>query len=286
MLKWQGNLDTIEDIDKWIEQCSLKYNSKKLDEVFLVDLTQLGWLSPMGCTVLISTLDYFYKHQNVQIYVPENRDTIGYLERMDFFKQCDAGIKDQFENQINMNRFYDRVRNHQEFNLLEISKLSSPDNVDLFYHRIVKILRDKSIQRERLFDIANIFSELANNALEHSGAIPYACIQYYEATRTISISMCDTGQGIYKSLKDVVSPFLTSHAVIKKAIFTHASRHVNDNRGKGLMDVTSRAYNFSDVNFYIRTHNSSYIIKENDLILRLQSNYFLGTFYYLTIMIS
>lgn len=285
MLARKGSFETIEDVNNWINQCASIIKSHRTKDTVKVDLSQLGWLSPAGCAVLISTLDFFNQNFCLDIAIPENGEIIGYMERMNFFKVCRKEISDQFESKTDMERYYNRNRNNKENNLFEITKFTDPDDVDIFYNSIMKILRDKSLPRDRVSDIANIFSELGNNALEHAECSPYSCIQHYEASSTVSIAICDTGLGIYNSLKHTFSPFLTSHAVIKKAILTTASSRVNENRGKGLIDVTSRAYNFKNVNFYLRTHNSAYIIKEDNLVLISQDEFFYGTYFYLTIQV-
>lgn len=284
MLKWVGPFRTIENVNDWLNQCSAGLNHALIMGEIKVDLSALGRLSPVGCTVLASTLDFFSERYKVNIVIPQDTKIIGYLERMNFFKTCNDAIKYQFENQTDMERLYRRNRFNQENRLLEITKSTDPTAVDDLYNSIVKILRDKAVPRDRVADIANIVSELGNNALEHTECLPYSCIQHYESTNTVRIALCDLGLGIFKSLKHAATSY-SSDEVIAEAILTNASRHVGEDRGKGLVDVKSRAFNFSNVRFYVRTHDTAYIIYQNHLSVIARGRYFFGTYFDLEVQI-
>ncbi|OMP68709.1 hypothetical protein [Domibacillus epiphyticus] len=283
MLNWEGNLETIEHVHEWLNLCSHVYYGSDSDQTIRVDLSDLGKLSPAGCTVLSSTLDYLNLFFYLDITIPKNRKIISYMERMNFFRVCSPEIKNKFERQTNMDLFYNRHRNNKENKLFEITKCENPDDVGTLHNSITKILKKTSkLPKDRIADIANIVSELGNNALEHAECPPFSCIQYYDYNNVVKIAICDTGKGIYNSLKKAVNSNKPDH-VIREAILTTASRHVNDNRGKGLVDVKSRAYNFSNVNFYLRSHNCAYTIEEDDLVVLAKGDYFFGTYFYLTI---
>lgn len=240
-------------------------------------------ISPAGCTVLISTLEYLNQYHFLKIIIPEKPEILGYLERMNFFRICNTEIKEQFDNQTDMEIFYRRNRNNKENELFEISKSSDPDDISKLHNSIRKILKVTSaLPKDRINDIASIISELGNNSLEHAECSPFSCIQYYASNNMMKLAICDTGQGIYNSLKDFIDSYDT-HSLIEKAILTTVSKHINGDRGKGLMDVKTRAFNFNNVDFYLRTHDSAYKIKENELLLRSRGEYFFGTFFYLTI---
>jgi hypothetical protein len=286
MISWQGSLGTIENIHEWLDRCARVYGSNKAGAQIKIDISNLGNLSPIGCTTLISTLDFLNDKFYIDLKIPRDDKIIGYLERMNFFRTCHEEIKELFDNQTDMNRYYRRNRNNKANSLFEITKCTDSDAVAELYNSIIRILRDKSLPRDRVSDIANIVSELGANSLEHAECAPYTCIQYYSgSSRTVSIAICDTGPGIYNSLKHEFSPLLSSHAVIRKAVLTNASRHGKGVRGTGLMDVNKRAYNFRNVSFYLRTHSSAYSIKEDKLEILSRGEFFSGTFFYLTIRV-
>lgn len=70
MLKLIGNFDTINDVHEWINECAKIFKLHSINDLIKVDLTQLGWLSSAGCTVLVSTLDFLYRYYSLDILIP------------------------------------------------------------------------------------------------------------------------------------------------------------------------------------------------------------------------
>lgn len=292
MLQSGFGMNSIYDIHEWLNQCA-KFN-KELDitDNLYVDLGKLKWVSPIGITVLLSSLNYldqkfFLKTESPTLEVTDRFDILGYLERMNFMQLCPQDVKESFEMSNNMAAYYDRHRNQKDDDLdeLRVSK-SDGDIIDLD-KSVKKIMRAKGLHKNRVTDIAGIVTELGQNAVEHTNTDCYSCVQYYKRSNTrperVEIAICDTGRGIVKSLRKHIS-FKDNNDIVKQAIFTRATSKPEEDRGKGLLDVKQTTFDWSsDAEFYVRTHDSAYRIHKNKLELLDVGKYFYGTYYYIVI---
>jgi Anti-sigma regulatory factor (Ser/Thr protein kinase) len=293
LLQSTTSLRSILDIHEWLNQCADIKKELNIYDNLPVDLASLKWVSPVGITVLLSTLNYldntyYLKTESPEYDVRKDRfDILGYMERMNFLQLCPSDVKDSFEEDNNMEIYYHRNRNKkdEELDELRVSK-SDGDIVDLD-KSVKKIMRAKGLHKNRITDIAGIVTELGQNAVEHTGTDCYSCVQYYKRTSTrperVEIAICDTGRGIVKSLRKYI-PYKDNDDIVKQAIFTRATSKPEQDRGKGLMDVKQTTFDWSsDAEFYVRTHDSAYRIHKDKLELLDVGSYFYGTYYYIVI---
>lgn len=90
-LKCLSNLKTIEDVHEWLNRCAEVYQNLDHNERLNIDLSELRWVSPVGMSALVSTLNKLSARYDIKTIIPDNdneHNLIGYLERMDFFKVC------------------------------------------------------------------------------------------------------------------------------------------------------------------------------------------------------
>jgi len=293
LLQTTSSLRSILDIHDWLNQCANIKNELDNYENLFIDLENLKWVSPIGITVLLSTLNYLDDTYYLKTESPEydarmdRFDILGYMERMNFLKLCPSDVKDSFEESNNMQVYYHRNRNKkdEELDELRVSK-SDGDIIDLD-KSVKKIMRAKGLHRNRVTDIAGIVTELGQNAVEHTGTDCYSCVQYYKKTSTrperVEIAICDTGRGIVKSLRKHVR-HKDNDDIVEQAIFTRATSKPEQDRGKGLIDVRQTTFDWSsDAEFYVRTHDSAYRIHQDGLELLDVGKYFYGTYYYIVI---
>ncbi|GEC92456.1 hypothetical protein [Brevibacillus brevis] len=275
------NLTSIEDIHDWLNKCSSLSDNNDPGDTVNIDLSKLGRISPAGCIALLTSLKSLDRYFFLNVTIPERDGVIGYMERMDFFKHCPDDVKIDFELQLDMETIYNRQRHNTKNKLLEIHKATKYSEVGELCRSIKRIIGN-SLVHGRVSDLTSIASELANNAIEHGKSYCLSCIQYYPSKRTVEIAIGDEGIGIFNSISKVVIG--GKHHVIKRAILTRDSRHKDQERGKGLLDVKARAFDWSEeAEIYLRTHDSAYRLHQTQLQLLSEGSYFRGTFYYLVI---
>ena len=86
-----------------------------------------------------------------------------------------------------------------------LSEIKTADDQSCFIPEMVPLLH---LSEQNAIVVKYIFSELVRNVLEHSLS-PYGAIvaaQYYKKTNRISIGICDTGIGIWKSMRENWQP--------------------------------------------------------------------------------
>ncbi|WP_282020873.1 hypothetical protein [Planomicrobium okeanokoites] len=282
-------LESIYDVDTWIDRCA-DINTTNLlpKEKILINMSKLRWVSPVGIGALAATLQTLCTQYKIEVLIPDHKSAdkvIGYMERMDFFKICPQEVKRAFDRSCDMSIYYDRKRTNQQYTLFELRKVSSYSDVGPLQNSVRDIMRGK-IPRNRVSDIASIVGELANNSIEHGGTPCFPCIQYYPSQKKLEIAICDYGIGIVNSLKDVVKS-KSSHDLVEKAIFTNASGVVNEDRGRGLIEVQERTFGWSSISeFYVRTHDTAYQVSPKKIKELVTNKYYMGTYYYIVINMS
>jgi hypothetical protein len=287
-LKCLSSLRSIEDVHEWINRCATVYQTLDHNERLIVDLSKLEWVSPIGNAALVSTLHKLNDRYELVTIIPDNeRDekVIGYLERMDFFKVCPQEVKNDFANCCDMDMFYNRHRNDQTNGLFELRNTKKYSEVGPLQKSVREIMKGK-LDPNRVSDIASIVGELAGNSIEHGKTACFPCVQYYRNQKQVEIAICDYGKGIVRSLKNFVT-HSSHHEVVEKAITTEATSIQDEDRGRGLVEVKQRTFDWSRIaKFYVRTHDSAYRVYPNKIKLIDQGKYFFGTHYYIVIDIS
>lgn len=290
MLKANDSLKTISEIHRWLDLCAETYNQHDVGERITIDLSDLEYVSPIGCTTLLSTLRFLDQYFFIDTIAPlvskiEEKNVVSYLERMNFFLYCPGDVSSDFENALDMDYLYSRQRNNKEDSLSEITVCNDDLDVERFDSLLKRILKKMKISPNRISNISRIVTELGLNSVEHGKddgeTTCLYCIQTYKSGK-MEIAICDSGIGIVNSLKSSVKS-KNHDDVVRQAILTKASRLSEQGRGKGLPDVKNVAFKLDNVEFYLRTHNSSYQIFDDKVELIKKGDYFFGTYYYLVI---
>lgn len=278
-----SNLRSIEDVHEWLNRCATLYRNTEHNERIKIDLSNLRWVSPVGNAALAATLHKLNSRYDIIISIPDNDsadNVMGYMERMNFFEICPKEVKTAFEINCDMEKYYKRHRNDQTNALFELQRVENYSEVGPLQKAIRDIMKGK-LSPNRVSDIASIIGELANNSIEHGGTPCFPCVQYYSHKKKVEIAICDFGKGIVKTLKDLV-PHNSSHEVVSKAILTKASGVEDEDRGRGLMEVKQRTFDWSRISeFYVRTHNSAYQVFPDKVKTIDTGKYYFGTYYYI-----
>jgi len=289
VLQVSEKLLDIEDIHKWLDLCAISYNQSDVRDRITVDLSRLNYVSPLGCTTLLSTLrflDRYFYLDTIVPYVPriEETNVVSYMERMNFFKYCPDVVRSTFENEMDMEFLYGRKRNDKKDSLNEITFCNSDTDVEEFDSSLKRILKHKGIAQNQISRISRIVTELGLNSIEHGkhdGQVScYYCVQSYSKNK-LGIAICDSGMGIVESLEPHIDSVDDDDAV-RQAIFTTASSRGKE-RGKGLPDVRNVALMLDNAKFYLRTHRKAYQVFSDKVESLHKGKYFYGTYYYIVV---
>lgn len=258
---------------------------------FILDFTNLSFVSPIGAIALLQLFEEFNEPEICQIKIPEsNRKVITYIERINFFNYCPEKLLQEFEELHKISEISQRNRYDQKKALLEITKIANDDDIDVLYESTVNILKSHNMPSKQFSGIANILTELGANILDHSESTGYAAIQYYPKEEKIMIGIADKGIGIVNSVrKTVKDENISDLEIIEKAFSDGFTTSRDTERGLGLTEV--RDYSHKGVkktNFKLRTHNGLYnigkdkikiIFPKNNNYEMYNKNYYPGTYY-------
>jgi anti-sigma regulatory factor (Ser/Thr protein kinase) len=188
--------------------------------------------------------------QNVEITgsVPE---TGRYLDRMGLYGLTKTKSPFEYNEREPAGRF------------VPITVIKSADDQSKFISEIIPLLH---LSEQNTKVIKYVVGELVRNVLEHSmsndGAIIVA--QYYKKTNRISLAICDTGIGIWKSMNNSWHP-KTDIDAIKLALtpgITGTTRReggTSENAGAGLFFIKSIA-KITRSYFAIYSHTAEYTL--------------------------
>lgn len=147
---------------------------------------------------------------------------------------------------------------------IPITFINSPQDQSRFISEMVPLLH---LNENDASTIKYIFGELVRNVLEHSrskdGAVVVA--QYYKSTNRISLGICDTGIGLWKSLQ-IWHP-RTDEEAIRLALMpgisgtTRKEGGTSENAGAGLFFIKSIAKTTRS-NFAVYSGDTSYLLKK------------------------
>ena len=278
-----SKLSNIHGVHDLLNKTTNAIKVLKLGEIITINISNLKYITPIGFTSLLSIIGYLDKDYELKIKVPLDEKPITYMERMNFLEICGENIKTQFEQQVDMDRIYNRTRYNLEGTLLEVKKAYDYDDIEEINESIKKILKNKGIKGNRLSDIQTFITELGNNVIDHTNSPCFISIKNNEQENEIEIAVSDTGDGIYKNLKKVLKG-LSPDEVVSDAIMTKASSLYKDERGKGLMDVRQRAFRWSEeAQLYLRTHDSVYQISKGSVDALNKGEQAFGTFFQIKI---
>lgn len=188
MLKVAGELRDINQIHEWLNSCALSYHQMKMRDTITVDLSLLNFVTPLGCTALLSSLCFLDKYFYLDTLVPriqriEDTNVVSYMERMNFFQLCPNDVRLAFEYELDMGTLYNRKRYNKEDSLNEITLCSSDTDVEKFDSSLKRILRNKGIAANQVSNISRIVTELGLNSVEHGKyndvVSCFYCVQSY-----------------------------------------------------------------------------------------------------------
>ena len=150
---------------------------------------------------------------------------------------------------------------------IPISVISTPQEQSAFISDMIPLLH---LPEEKSRVIKYVIGELVRNVIEHSlssdGAVVAA--QYYKKSNRISIGICDSGIGIWKSMKENWHP-ATDIDAIKLALTpgisgtTRQEGGTDDNAGAGLFFIKSIA-KISRSYFLIYSGKGEYKLTKHD----------------------
>jgi anti-sigma regulatory factor (Ser/Thr protein kinase) len=277
-IKINCTLSTIEDINQLLNETMIVIDYLSSADVVTLNMQRLRYITPIGFTGLLSVLNYLEDRFDVCIKAPFSSNPIKYMERMNFFKVCSKNVKEQFEEQKDMEAIYKRNRNNLEDELLEIRVAKSHLQIEKISALIKTIFKNKGLKGNRLSDIQSFITELGNNVIDHTDSCCFISVKNNEDESEIEIAIADRGEGIYTSLKDVLDT-QHPHEIIKAAITTKASRLSDEDRGKGLMDIKLRAFRWSEAEVSLRTHSAVYEITKDGVNPVIEGKTSFGTFF-------
>ncbi|MFC9542265.1 hypothetical protein ACFTQ7_20655 [Lysinibacillus sp. NPDC056959] len=246
-----------------------------------LDLTNLSFVSPIGAIALLQFFEEIIKLDNYHIILPEDKENlVTYIERMNFFDYCPEPITKVFKEKYDIDKMGQRVRNDQRKVLLEITKIQEYDDIDVLYDSVVYILKSHGMKSGNITRVANIFTELGTNILDHSGGTGYAAIQYYPKFDKIMIGIADTGKGMIKEIRKEDNEIESDLEIINKAFSGGFSSSKDIDRGWGLVDARDYSHEGTKhTSFELRTHKGLYRVGKNDIELINEKKYHPGTFY-------
>jgi len=286
MLKILANSEIkyLMDVHILLNQFKNRLNKFK-DNESLIDLSNLTFVSPIGAIALLQLFEEINNFDKCKIILPKNSENlVTYIERMNFFHHCPKDIVHEFEKIYDITKFSKRSRNDQRKVLLEITKIVDYDDIDILYDSVVYILKSHGMKSAQIAKIANIFTELGTNILDHSGSAGYAAIQYYPSFDKIMIGIADNGSGIVKGIREVDDELDSDLEAIENAFSGGYTSSTDIDRGWGLTDA--RDYSYEDTkrtSFELRTHKSLYSVGKNEIELISEDSYYPGTYYLIEI---
>jgi len=284
-IKINRTLSTIEDIHQLLDETMKVVKLLNSDDVVTVNMQRLRYITPVGLTGFLSVLDYLEDRLEVGIIAPIDINPIKYMERMNFFKVCSENVKEQFEEQKDMAFIYNRNRNNLVDELLEIRVAKTHQQIVEISTLIKGIFKNKGLKGNRLSDIQSFITELGNNVIDHTKSSCFIAVKNNEDENEIEIAVADRGEGIYNSLKDVLT-VQSPHEIVEAAITTKASRLSDEDRGKGLMDIKQRAFRWSEASVSLRTNNAIYEITKCGVNPILEGKNSFGTFFWIKVNYS
>jgi hypothetical protein len=206
---------------------------KNVDDILEIHFGN-AFARPAGVAIL-SSLFFNYKDKVSIKY--DNRDDIQYLQRVNFFKNLDIIISEEF------------IRHDASSNLLECNKIISDNDPHFIDNKLKTILESHLTDKQNLIlGILLTTFEVTDNILEHStgGAfqetdrkisIPgFITAQYYNSyDNHIEIGISDFGKGIVDTLIQEYNN-LSREDVLRKAFTLNTSRYkkIMPSRGNGL----------------------------------------------------
>lgn len=225
----------------------LEENFKQLISLFsgysVIDLKDAEFIDPYGMVGILELGAHYNKEGfRKTIRLPQSKDVLNYLERMDFFRFA-GGIFDLDPPDPKVPGRY--RRNPDSDVLLEITPIEKSDDI----HFIVGKVRERSqkilavhlhYDDRAINGFITALSEVCQNIIEHSETKGFVGIQKYHFQNlnrnVVKIAVMDIGIGFRKSLSNRFK-LRGDLEAIEKALLHGASRYEDEGRGHGLAAV-------------------------------------------------
>jgi hypothetical protein len=151
-----------------------------------IQLHHKQWVTPTGMVGLACLIDRHKRNGGKVSISAEGCKSIGYWERMGFFKE--VGI-DSPCSPVNAHPPQGRFS--------EVRKISSTDFVDEITDSLVQVAE---VNLETRKTYSHILSEAMNNVCQHSGAFGFASAQYWKKRDIVEFCIADSGCGLFSTL--------------------------------------------------------------------------------------
>lgn len=173
---------------------------------YVFDMEDVPFLQPCGVIALLSAARYCSRLSGHRVIIINlNGQLFSYLDRMDLFKVAEEWL-------VAIGNISDRwSRSTHTANLLELTKIRCPDDVEAIVERAERIFAP-CLTEDELGSLLSVLSELCSNIFEHSHD-PHGCalIQKYHSEQRnqskVCLSVGDMGLGVRASLVECHGEF-------------------------------------------------------------------------------
>lgn len=166
---------------------------------YVFDLKEVRFIEPCGVIALLAAVREYARVSGHRVILTNIGESVFcYLERMSFFAVASEWIKPLGVPRATWSR------NPSTANLLELTVIAGPDDVEAVVDRASRIFAT-FIPGGKLGAMLSVLSELCSNVFEHSGD-PFGCalIQKYYSEKLNQVRVClsvgDAGRGVRSSL--------------------------------------------------------------------------------------
>lgn len=187
-------IDNISKSQKTVLECcnEIIYQFEKHPQTeIILDFLNCNFIYPDYAILILSTLKYLETKGFLitgKVIYKESK-IITYLSRMNFFKYLKIKIPEKFRR-LGSNTFVE-IQNYNENNQLDVLK------------SIMTVIKKCSLINDNVFaSLDYCLNEILDNVLNHSERNEgWVVAQYFGKLNSIRLIVCDTGIGIYHSLK-------------------------------------------------------------------------------------
>ena len=211
-----------------------------------IDLKNTGFIDPYGMIGLLQ-IGRFLNSVGVKpiLCLPESKDVLNYLKRMDFFKFTDSIFTIESHS-------YSTIRSVGYSDvLLEITSIEKSDDIHAIVDKVMErahtiLTTHLNYDENAIHNFVVALSEVCQNIIEHSQTTGLVGIQKYYFQKilgknVVKIAVMDLGIGFKISLSKRFSSIYgkgwTDIKALEQALLHGASRYEDMGRGHGLAAV-------------------------------------------------
>jgi hypothetical protein len=195
-----------------------------------VEMAGLQRVSPAGIVALVAQVTRWQKEERIVTFKSLERCQIKeYLQRMDVLGACGMTLAETFQRRAESGRF------------VPVKRIG-PDVERLGYEMALCVApggEDYEHPEAGIYDLVwYVLTETANNVLQHSRGVGYACAQVGSAEGLVRIAIADNGKGVRQSFVEAGLPWsleIDDAGAIQKALEPRvSSKGSPTNEGVGL----------------------------------------------------